>query len=338
MIKDNISRDIQEVDARNGQKFRSKFRPKDREGEESSKVRQPCGFPELSEDGSSVLQTEVSPKTARRGPLNKNALFRLDQQLTDRDKTVLASLKKYRFLLTGQLQRLHFYAPPNETARATATTRTLRRLREYGLIQTLERRVGGARSGSGSMIWHLTEAGYRFLQLHQPEEQSRTPVKEPSTQFLAHTLSVAECAIQMESICRPSKDLDVIKLETEPPCWRSFQENGKTVILKPDLYAVTRYDGYEDYWFMEVDLGTESTSQVTDKCKVYRRYFFTEMEQAENDVFPLVVCIVPDEKRKEKLKAAIRSALPPDPKMFLIITPDQLERMLRQFIGSEEMC
>ena len=338
MKKDHISADIQEVEARAGEKFRSKFRPKAREESGSPEIRQPCGFPATSADGSSVLQTEVPPQSGRPRPLNKTALFRIERQLTDRDKTVLESLKKFRFLLTAQLKRLHFYAPPNDTARATATTRTLRRLRDYGLIRSLERRVGGARSGSGSMIWHLTEAGYRLLQLHQPDEQSRTTVKEPSTQFLEHTLSVAECAVQMECICRPSEDLDVIRIETEPPCWRSFQENGKTTILKPDMFAVTRYDGYEDLWFIELDLGTESVAQVIDKCKVYRRYFFTEIEQEANDVFPLVVWIVPDEKRKEKLKTAILESIPREPKMFLVITPDQLEKMLRQFIGTEEMC
>ena len=71
---------------------------------------------------------------------------------------------------------------------------------------------------------------------------------------------------------------------------------------------------------------------------MYRRYFFTEIEQNRNEVFPLVAWIVPDEKRKEKLVEAIRGNLPSDPKMFLVITPNQLEKMLRQFIGREEMC
>ena len=262
MKDDNISANFQEVEARTGEKFRSKFRPKARVGAEGAKVGQPCGSTAQTEDGSSVVPTEIPTKAVRPRPLTKNALSQIERQLTERDKSVLASIKKYRFLLTSQIQRLHFYTPPNDIARATATTRTLRRLRDCGLIRSLERRVGGARSGSGSMIWYLTEGGHRLFQLHALEEQPRTPFKEPSTQFLEHILSVAECAVQIESICRPSADLDVITLEAEPPCWRSFPDQGKITVLKPDLFVATTYDGYEDLWFLEIDLGTESAAQV----------------------------------------------------------------------------
>ena len=338
MKNDNISADFQEVEAKQGEKFRSKFRLKVREDEEGSKARQPSGFSENQEDGSTVLRTVPHERAARPVPLTKKALFRINQQLTERDKAVLKSLQKFRFLLTNQVQRLHFFEQPNNTARNSATTRTLRRLRDYGLIRSLERRVGGARSGSGAMIWHLTEGGHRFLQLGQPENQPRVPFKEPSTQFIEHILSVAECAVQMESICRPSEDLDVIRIENEPSCWRPFKENGKTTVLKPDMFAITSYDGYEDFWFLEMDLGTESVAQVIEKCQVYRRYYYTEIEQEKNEVFPLVTWIVPDEKRKEKLIAAIRESLPAQPKMFLVITPDQLEKMLRQYIERDELC
>ena len=55
-------------------------------------------------------------------------------------------------------------------------------------------------------------------------------------------------------------------------------------------------------------------------------------------MFPLVVWIVKDAGRKESLKQYIRASLKAQPKMFLVITPDELEKMLRQFIDSKELC
>lgn len=87
-----------------------------------------------------------------------------------------------------------------------------------------------------------------------------------------------------------------------------------------------------------MDLGSESVPQVLEKCNVYLRYYYTGIEQKETGMFPFVVWIVKDAARKESLKDAIRSNLKGQPKMFLIITPDELEKMLRQFIDMKELC
>ena len=61
-------------------------------------------------------------------------------------------------------------------------------------------------------------------------------------------------------------------------------------------------------------------------------------EQKATEMFPLVVWIVKDETRKESLKTYIRESLKGQPKMFLVITPDELEPMLRQYIETKELC
>ena len=87
-----------------------------------------------------------------------------------------------------------------------------------------------------------------------------------------------------------------------------------------------------------MDLGTESPTQVVEKCQTYLRYYNTGIEQRKQEVFPMVVWLVKDEARKEKLRQYIRENLPPQPKMFLVITPDQLGKMVRNFIEPEELC
>lgn len=79
-------------------------------------------------------------------------------------------------------------------------------------------------------------------------------------------------------------------------------------------------------------------TQILDKCNAYLRYYYTGIEQKATEMFPLVVWLVKDTDRKEKMKAFLRENLKDQPRMFLVITPDELEKMIRQFIGTEELC
>ena len=155
--------------------------------------------------------------------------------------------------------------------------------------------------------------------------------------FLEHTLAVAECAVQLACICRPSEDLELVSVDSEPTCWRPLTVDGKVVYLKPDLFAITTYEDYEDQWFIEMDLGTEPVSQIVEKCDAYLRYYYSGVEQKETGMFPLVAWIVPDEARKERIKDSLREHFKAQPKMFLVITPGELERMIRQFIDRKEV-
>lgn len=286
--------------------------------------------------GSSVLRTEHSPRAPLR-KLNRSHLVALDERLSDRDRNILRSIGKHRFLLSGQIERLYFTDGTTPTANTRAANRAMKKLKGFGLVAPLKRRIGGVRAGSASLIWHLTEPGQRILHLNDNEDV-RKRFEEPSPKFLAHILAVAECAVQIECICHQSFDLETISLDPEPTCWRTFMEDGRTVQLRPDLFAATAYDEYEDDWFIEMDLGTESTAQVVEKCKTYRRYYYTGIEQQKLEVFPLVVWIVPDAARKERIKEAIKAGIPPQPKMFLVITPDELKSMLRQDIDKAGLC
>ena len=120
---------------------------------------------------------EVIPIGIRVG---RNQLEKYSEELTGRDREILSSLKKCKFLLTGQIQRLHIIDASTQKAARRAAARELRKLKDYGLVATLERRIGGSRAGSGSMIWHLTEAGERFLVMDNPEQYTRRRYLEPS--------------------------------------------------------------------------------------------------------------------------------------------------------------
>ena len=126
------------------------------------------------------------------------------------------------------------------TAAIRAANRNLGKLREMHLIAAMTRRVGGIRGGSGSYIWHLTEAGERLLRLAKPDDSKRRArFLEPSGRFLRHTLAVAECSIQIREICERRTELSLVTVDFEPDSWRAYSRIGKIVSLPPDLYAKT---------------------------------------------------------------------------------------------------
>ena len=307
------------------------------------------GFEDDNGTDSLPIQGRASPAAAeppdsdRPVRLSRQQLIDLHKRLTPRDLKILANLVKYRFLFTNQIQRLFFTENESRRTNLINTNRVLKKLREYGVIAPLKRSIGGFKAGSSSMIWHLTEGGYRLLNLLNEEQYPRKRFDKPSTVFLAHTLAIAETSVQLTTICRASEKHTLKVADPEPSCWRIYQDDGKKLILKPDLYAVTTEtdaDGnkYEDSWFIEMDLGTESPNQVVEKCQAYLRYFNTGIEQTAKGVFPVVVWLVKDEARKERLRQYIREKMPPQPKLFLVITPDQLGKMVLQYLNLNEMC
>ena len=319
-------------------------RPSTRSGFESPETAGLCGESDFKGTDSIPISGIASPKAARdvhykNTRLSRAQLEQIEAHLTARDHAVLQAIRKYRFLTSVQIGRLYVTGYNTTKSQTRQQNILTKRLSDYGLIRSLARRVGGEGGGSSQPVWHLTEAGYRLLTLNDPDAGPRKRFREPSALFLKHTLAVAECAIQMTCISRNSYDIDLEQVDSEPACWRCYRDaDGHLCYLKPDLFVITNYDNYEDRWFIEMDLGTESPTDVVEKCDAYLRYFYTEIEQRETQMFPLVVWITTDEARKQRLREYISEHTKGHPKMFLVITPDQIEKMLRQFIDAKELC
>ena len=269
-----------------------------------------------------------APAGEERRRLSRQQLEETAARLSDRDRQILTAIQRYRYLLTGQLQRLDFTEAATPSAAHRAATRTLKRLRELGLIDHLARRIGGVRAGSAGLVWHITHAGERLIYL---ESHTLTPTKrffEPSPYFLSHSLAVAEVAVSLTELCREHQAMKLTTLQPEPECWRTFSEYGAIQSLKPDLFAITVSGQYEDRWFIEVDLATESPSKIVSKCERYHKYYRSGLEQQEAEVFPLTVWIVPTTERKQQLITYIKDAFDKQPKLFAIITKDELEHLV----------
>lgn len=269
--------------------------------------------------------------------VSKRQLAETDSRLGERDRQLLAAVQQYRYLMTGQIGRLLFNDAANPSAGLRAASRSLKKLSGHGLVDSLSRRIGGVRAGSGSFIWHLTHADERLLRLHDGKSSPMRRHYEPSPYFLAHTLAVAETAIRLIEICREHEP-QITALQLEPECWRAYSSAGVSYSLKPDLYAATATEEYEDRYFIEVDLDTESPAKIIDKCEKYHAYYRSGLEQEESEMFPLTVWIVPSITRKEKLIRHLREAFDKQAKLFAVITCDELEHLVLEGGDREMLC
>jgi hypothetical protein len=270
--------------------------------------------------------------------ISKRKLAEIYRRVSEQDKHTLMAVRVCRFITSRQIMRLPFMPHTyfGTGAKVRTVNRHLFRLDEWGLIAHLDRRIGGIRAGSGANIWYLDTAGHRLLQLDElSKKHSRSAIRkrhhEPTLYFLEHHLAVSEVYVQLHEIAGQSY-VELVQVNLEPDCWRECSNilGGRNAILKPDLYAVTAAGEYEDHWFIEVDLATESPSTVIRKCEQYVRYYQNGTEQRTQGVFPRVVWIVPTSKRKDSLLRHIDENFSGQLRhIFVVITLDELPELLR---------
>jgi len=102
--------------------------------------------------------------------LSQMQIEELAGRICERDRKILQSLQKCRYLTTDQIKRLHFNKNTTPTAGLRAANRNLKKLSDWGVIGALRRRIGGVRAGSASYVWALRSAGFKLLCLDNANE------------------------------------------------------------------------------------------------------------------------------------------------------------------------
>jgi hypothetical protein len=119
-----------------------------------------------------------------------------------------------------------------------------------------------------------------------------------------------------------------VQIETE--AWRPYvTPQGAKSILKPDLMVTVSGDNYDDHWYVEVDLGTESLPVLLRKSTAYAEYRRGGRAQAEHGVFPRVLWLLPTPARVVLLRAAIAADDGLPDRLFTCITAEALIATLR---------
>lgn len=232
---------------------------------------------------------------------------RLAGLLGPRDLAVLETLDSVRVATAHQLTRLHFTAGTPQ-ANARQAYRRLAQLVELRVLAELDRRVGGPTGGSTRAVFTLDVAGQRLASACGPAGGSRLRCPwTPGSAFLAHALAVTELLAGVTEEARRGSG-ELLDFHAEPACWRRFTGlGGASVMLKPDCFVRFARADYEYACFVEVDRATAATTTVSRKLDTYRRYYQTGREQERLGLFPKVLVLVPDERRKEALvEAAMR--------------------------------
>lgn len=253
--------------------------------------------------------------------LTTQRLLTLDRQLTDRDRAITRTVAAWRLMSGDHLQRLFFADGGPSASRARVGRSALARLTELGLLRRLERVIGGVRGGSAGFVYEVAPAGERLLAYWNGEGLKRPRgTHEPGRRFVTHTLAVSDAAVRLREAERAGR-ADVLELEGEPAAWRHHVgPGGRRLTLKPDAYARLVVGDYEDSWFIEIDLATESSSAVRRQCEAYLGYYRSGREQAAREVFPRVLWVVPDRPRGELLQRVVAGLGGPAEELFVITT------------------
>jgi hypothetical protein len=267
-----------------------------------------------SGNDSSAFAWHTTKASQRAG---RAVVVRHRRQLSERDMRVIDSIDRYRYMSARQIEELHFFDHATPLTGARACRRVLERLTTADVLRRLDRRIGGTWAGSVSYIYALAPLGYRLL---HSARRRRVRRREPSAEFLDHSLAVAQLAVDLQNQARDGR-IDLIDIEPEPDCWRKFTAGMEGAqILKPDLSVALRASDYEYHWFVEVDLSTHSAAAVVRKCQMYNRYWATGIEQDRSGVFPRVLYVTPNARRAGVLERAIHGARHLSVKLFAVTT------------------
>lgn len=239
---------------------------------------------------------------------------------------LLALVAAHRFATTTQLARLTAleYASPGSALRQTQ--RHLASLAQQRLLTSLERRVGGWQGGSAVTIWAATTRGHRRMAAAEGEEVPRRQrPREVSTTFLDHLLAITEVRTSIEEAVRQEADTEAA-VALEPDCWRTaLSPSGQVQVLRPDLAVTITSPAYEDRYLMEVDRATENPGRVIATCWRYQEH---QAQASDGGVFPLVVWLVPTDRRRHRLERAIAHSTGLLRDLFRVIRLDQLPTLI----------
>lgn len=260
-------------------------------------------------------QPPTSPNSARppRPPSRvKTRTNWLGDRLTNRDWEILATLYRLNSATIGQIYRLHF-----DGLTVRSCQYVMRRLLDWHAVSAVERRMGGVLSGSGQQVFFLDPAAHRLMGLAEGRKSSKELADfKPSRWSHRHALVISELYVQcIESVRRGN--LQLADFVTEPACWR---EDGNGGYLRPDAYikvAVPKTTRRQ-HWWIEVDLGTESTPTVRAKFDKYMQFVNRNIGGPDGTI-PRILVTVEDESRSVAIKRIV-NRMGDDADQFLHVT------------------
>jgi hypothetical protein len=252
--------------------------------------------------------------TTRGGParVRLSHVEHIAQRLSTRDRQIMDTVHRLRLATGNQLERLHF-ADLSPASRGRTRRRVLNRLVSWRVLATLPRRVGGVRAGSTGLIYHLDTAG-NWLMRHQTAGTGTTAPRRttgPSPKLATHTLAISELYVQLAEHARTGA-FRIAAFETEPACWWPNTAGGQ---LKPDAHTLLTTDRYQDCWWIEIDLATETLPRIKKKLLSYLD-FAHQGGTGPTGVLPRILITTPTAQRCTAVTVLITALPPPADQLF----------------------
>lgn len=226
-------------------------------------------------------------------------------RLNTRDHQIIAFVARF-----GQVTKHHVRAAVfDANASSTPCDRAMKRLVDQKLLARVEiRTVGGANGGSGQHVYQVGSAGWRLAETEGSFWLSR------SVKY--HSLAIADVYVDV------SKNLKLVRWESEPDTHVKINY----VPLLPDLYLELDLGHLTRRCWVEVDLGTERPKQLREKMDRYHHAWSGASEKW--NPWPLVVWVVPDEKRKRELLSLIALEPKESQPMYRVATFENVVEVL----------
>ena len=271
--------------------------------------------------------------------LDLPGLLLLGEALPGRDRELLRTIARLGLVTHAQAATLLGFdgetgVSADSTARAAR--RLLQRLTDLGLLARLERRIGGLRAGSAGYVYYLGPAGQRLVAYWQGQGLIRGRYRpEPGGRYVRHRLAVSQ--LYGDALCAARRgELELLDFASEPDCWRTYLDGfGGQHLLKPDAYLRVGLGAYEDRWFVEVDLATESRTVLARKLRAYLAYYRSGEEQQSHGIFPRVLLLANSEARRAAL-VEVCARLPTENwELFTVTTLDRFTAVVAGTVSDD---
>jgi hypothetical protein len=194
--------------------------------------------------------------------------------LTDRDRAVLDNLYHYRLLSTSQLELLRQHDPDSDCqfhSRRALNTR-LQRLFHHRYVNRVQRPLD---KGSLEPIYLLDVNGAKAMAAVYGEVSYKTPAQLPKGEFIEHTLAINTFRVALDVALRSQDEFVLETWQYAPklsvPSAQPPERSPKLLI--PDAAVTLRREDRRRYFYLEMDLGTEPSRTLREKCETYYSYW-----------------------------------------------------------------
>lgn len=193
--------------------------------------------------------------------------------LTDRDKAIVLSVYQNRFLRRDQIGRLFFPG-----ASLPAVNMRLKKLYEHKFVDRLFKPVA---VGSAQAVYALDKHGADIVAASLEIDRHQVNWKRDHNRveflFMEHTLAVSEFKVNLDMAIAQNAGVDLLFYQRGDKTFQTkvADPSGrkKYLVVAPDAFFGLKTDHGNAYFFIEVDMGTETLKRFAEKITAYKQYW-----------------------------------------------------------------